>query len=47
MKRISLPPVVTFSLLILFCVGAGVFILHAISQINFQYVHSTQDFGLN
>jgi hypothetical protein len=47
MKRISLNPYITFSLLLIFCLGAGFFILHAISQVNFEYVQTTQEAGLN
>ena len=45
MKRIQLSPYIKFGLLTVFCVFSGLLILRAISQVNFEYVHSLASIG--
>ena len=47
MKRIFLSPYISFGLIILFCICSAALILHTIALINFQYVHTMSDLGLN
>ncbi len=46
MKKIYINPYVSLTLITLFCVGSGTLIVHAISLVNFEYVHTLADCGL-
>jgi hypothetical protein len=46
MIKIYLNPYISLTLITLFCVGSGTFIVHAISLVNFEYVHTLADAGL-
>jgi hypothetical protein len=46
MKKIYLNPYVSIMLVTLFCIGSGTLIVHTISLINFEYVHTLADYGL-